>query len=237
MVNKTYNILGENMINIEALSKISYGIYIISSGDNNKGNGFVSNTVFQVASDPVKLAVCSNKNNFTTELIKKHGAFSISILAQESTPETFGKFGYKSGKDFDKMVGSKIKYGSTDVPIVLDDAIACLECKLLQTVDVGSHLLFIGELINSEIIDATKEPITYAYYREVKKGHSPKNAPTYQKPKTEETTTDKEAKKYKCVVCSYLYEEATEKIKFTDLPYSWVCPLCNSEKNMFSETP
>jgi len=225
------------MINLEALFKISYGIYIISSGDNTKGNGFISNTAFQVTSEPVKVAICSNKSNFTTELIKKHEAFSISILSQETAPETFGKFGYKSGIDFDKMVGSKIKYGSTGVPIVLDDAIAYMECKLLQTIDVGSHLLFVGELLNSEIIDATKQPITYAYYREVKKGHSPKNAPTYQKPKIEKTTTDEDAKKYKCVVCSYIYDEVTEKTKFTDLPYSWVCPLCGSDKTKFSETP
>jgi flavin reductase (DIM6/NTAB) family NADH-FMN oxidoreductase RutF/rubredoxin len=231
------------MINFEALSKISYGIYIISSGDRTKGNGFVANTALQVTSEPVKIAICSNKNNFTTELIKKHEAFSISILSQETAPETFGKFGYKSGIDFDKMVGSKIKYGSTGVPIVLDDAIAYLECKLLQTIDVGSHLLFIGELINSDIIETTKKPITYAYYREVKKGHSPKNAPTYQKPEIkeianiEEIKNNGDIKKYKCVVCSYVYDEATENPKFIDLPYYWVCPLCNSEKHVFSEIP
>jgi flavin reductase (DIM6/NTAB) family NADH-FMN oxidoreductase RutF/rubredoxin len=225
------------MINIEALFKISYGIYIISSGDNNKGNGFVSNTVVQVASDPAKLSVCSNKNNFTAELIQKHGAFSISILSQESAPETFGKFGYKSGKDFDKMVGSKIKYGATGVPIVLDDAIAYLECKLLQTIDVGSHLLFIGELLNSDEKEKKKEPITYAYYRQVKKGVSPKNAPTYHKPEIEKPKLEETTKKYKCVVCSYVYDEATEKIKFTELPYNWICPLCSSEKHVFGETP
>lgn len=227
------------MANTNALSKISYGIYIVISGDTKKGNGFISNTVCQVSSEPIKISVCSNKNNFTTELIQKHGAFSVSVLAKDAKPETFGKFGYKSGKDFDKMADSKIKYGSTGVPIVLDDAVSYMECKLLQTIDVGSHLLFIGELINSDIIDASKEPITYAYYREVKKGHSPKNAPTYQAAEVNEISTDNTKKtesndkQYKCIVCCYLYDEAHEKTKFVELPYYWICPLCSNDKTSF----
>ena len=57
------------MINFETLFKISYGLFIVCSGDRNKGNGFISNTVFQVSSDPPKFAACCNKNNFTAGFI------------------------------------------------------------------------------------------------------------------------------------------------------------------------
>ncbi len=167
------------MINFEALFKISYGLYIVSSGNADNGNGFISNTVFQVTAEPAQFAVCCNKNNFTAEIIKEYKVFSVSILQQETTPEIMGRFGYKSGRNINKMEGMNIKYGETGCLVVLNDSIAYLECKVLNTIDVGTHLMFIGELIQAENIDDTKEPLTYQYYRQVKKGIAPKNAPTY----------------------------------------------------------
>jgi len=167
------------MITIEALFKISYGLFIVSSGDKDHGNGFISNTVFQVTSEPARFAVCCNKNNFTAEFIQRSGAFSVSVLHQDASPDLFGRFGYKSGKDFDKLSGISVKYSETRVPIILNDSIAYLECKVIQTVDVGTHFLFIGELLNAEVLDDTKEPLTYLHYRQVRKGVAPKNAPTY----------------------------------------------------------
>lgn len=79
----------------------------------------------------------------------------------------------------DKLSGLHVKYGETDVPIVLNDCIAFLECKVVETFDVGTHYMFIGELIQSEIVDDTKEALTYLYYRQARKGAAPKNAPTY----------------------------------------------------------
>ncbi len=167
------------MINYEALFKISYGLYIVCSGDRSKGNGYVSNTVFQVTSTPPCFAASCNKDNLTAEFIKETGAFSVSVLHQDASSEIIGKFGYKSGTDIDKMDGSQVLYGDTGVPVVLDECIAFIECKVVNTIDVGTHLLFIGEMIRAEVIDDAKDPLTYLYYRRVKKGFSPKNAPTY----------------------------------------------------------
>jgi flavin reductase (DIM6/NTAB) family NADH-FMN oxidoreductase RutF len=187
------------MIDIEALFKISYGLYIVCSGDKSRGNGFISNTVFQVTAEPAKFAVCCNKNNYTSEFIKTYNAFSVSILDRDVSSELIGSFGYKSGRDFNKLVGTTLKYGSTGVPVVLDECIAYMEFKLLRTIDEGTHLIFIGELVTAEILDKTKEPLTYAYYRQVKKGVAPKNAPTYiDKSKLEQSQNAILSKKYKC---------------------------------------
>jgi flavin reductase (DIM6/NTAB) family NADH-FMN oxidoreductase RutF/rubredoxin len=224
------------MINFEALFRISYGLYIVSSGDKNKGNGFISNTVFQVTAEPAKFAACCNKNNYTAQIIRQCGAFSVSVLHKDTQPDIFGRFGYKSGKDFNKMEGMQLSYGETGVPIVLNDAIAFLECKVVQTFDVGTHWLFIGELVQSEILNDSLEPITYLYYRQVKKGIAPKNAPTYvDKSKIAEKTDKAANKKFKCTACGYIYDEAKEGKKFTDLPDDWVCPVCGSEKEDFIE--
>lgn len=225
------------MIDFEALFRISYGLYIVSSGDKNRGNGFISNTVFQVTSEPPKFAICCNKNNYSAEFIIRSKAFSVSVLHTAASPDLFGRFGYKSGKDFDKLEGLNVRYGeSTGVPIILNDSIAFLECRLVQTVDVGTHFLFIGELLHSEILDDSKEPITYMYYRQVRKGVAPKNAPTYiDKSKLSPAIKASAFKKYECTACDYIYDEAIEGKKFTDLPPDWVCPSCGVEKENFLE--
>ena len=168
------------MIDYEALFKIPYGLFIISSGDKEHGNGFISNSVMQVTAEPPQFAICCNKNNYTAEFISNSKVFSVSILHNEVAPDIFGRFGYRSGRDYNKMDGIDLMYGeSTGVPIVLNDSVAFLECRLVQTIDVGTHYLFIGHLMNAEIMDDEKEPITYAFYRKVRKGVAPKNAPTY----------------------------------------------------------
>ena len=224
------------MIQFEALFKISYGLYIVSSGNKNKGNGFISNTFFQVTAEPPRFVSCCNKDNYTASLIKETGAFAVSVIHKDTDPEIIGRFGYKSGKDTDKLSGMNIKYGETGVPIVLNDCIAYLECKVVETIDVGTHLMFIGELLQSVIVDDTKEALTYLHYREVRKGVAPKNAPTYiDKSKLGANLTGSGFKKFECTACGYIYDEADEDTRFADLPDDWVCPVCGSEKSDFIE--
>jgi flavin reductase (DIM6/NTAB) family NADH-FMN oxidoreductase RutF len=226
-----------SMIDYEALYKISYGLYIVCSGDKNNGNGFISNTVFQVTAEPVKFAACCSKNNYTVEFIRRTGAFSVSVLHTEASPELFGRFGYRSGKDFNKLEGLAVKYGeNTGVPIVLNDAVALCEFRVVETVDVGTHLLFIAELLHSEILNDTKDPITYSWYRQNRKGAAPKNAPTYvDKSKLAPKAVSTGHKKFSCLACGHMFDEAVEGIKFKDLPADWVCPSCGVGKEDYSE--
>lgn len=222
------------MINFEALYTVSYGLYIVSSGDSTKGNGYISNTVFQVTSEPPRFATCCNKDNFTAGLIQSCGNFSVSVLHTGSHSDIFGRFGYKSGRDINKFEGMKVIYGETGVPIIINDCMAFLEYRLVRTIDLDTHLMFIGDLVQAELIDHTKEPMTYSYYRHVKKGFPPKNAPTYiDKAKLEKTIKTAGNKQYKCTLCGYLYDENDEAVKFADLDKNWVCPLCGAPKTDF----
>ena len=222
------------MINFEALFKISYGLYVVSSGSKKYGNGFISNTVFQVTSAPPKFAACCNKDNHTAGVIQSAGCFSVSVLHSDTAPGIMGTFGFKSGKDINKLEGMEIRYGESGVPIVLNDAIAFLECRVVETYDVGTHLMFIGELIQADLFEPDKEPLTYLHYREVKKGVAPKNAPTYiDKSKLEKKAPDQDYAKYECAACGYIYDEEKEGKRFEELPDDWVCPVCGSEKEDF----
>ncbi len=222
------------MINYEALFKISYGLYVVSSGSEEYGNGYISNTVLQVTSDPPRFATCCNKDNHTAGLIKSSGLFAVSVLSQDAGAATIGTFGYKSGKEANKLEKMNVRYGETGVPIVLDDAVAFLECKVSETYDVGTHLMFIGDLVQAEVIDDSLDPLTYLHYRKVKKGVAPKNAPTYiDKSKLEKKPTEQEHARYECPACGYIYDEEKEGVRFEDLPEDWICPLCGSEKDDF----
>lgn len=223
-------------MNIEAFFKITYGLYVVSSGYKEKLNGYVSNTVFQVTAEPPQLAISCSKNNFTEELIRKSKVFSISILQKEINPDIIGTFGYRSGKDLEKFGKFNYKTGLTGAPILLDNTLAWFECEVVQTIDVGSHVLFIGKVIDGDTTGLAGEPLTYAWYREVKKGVAPKNAPTYiDKSKLEAKPKDKTFKKFKCPACGFIYDESKEPVKFKDLPDDWICPACGTEKADFIE--
>lgn len=167
-------------MNKSACFKLSYGLYVVTSGLPGRANGQIVNTVFQVTSEPAQLAVSVNKANYTHEIIKGCGLFAATVLAQ-SAPMTFiGRFGFRSGRDMNKLEGINVKTDQTGVPIVLDYGIAYFDAIVKAELDCGTHTIFLGELVGAEIIN-DEEPMTYAYYHLVKGGKSPKNAPTYIK--------------------------------------------------------
>jgi rubredoxin len=134
----------------------------------------------------------------------------------------------------DKMEGMNIRYGLTGAPIILNDSLAYLDLKVVKKIDVGTHWMFIGELVDAQLINDENDPITYAYYREVRKGVSPKNAPTYRAPSEPETENSPEAfSRYECSDCGYIYDEKIDGVKFVDLPDDWVCPVCGAPKSDF----
>ncbi len=170
---------GNPLINIEVFFKVTYGLYIVSSKSDNKLNGFISNSVVQITAEPSQFAVCCHKDNYTSLMIRESRIFSVSVLHRDTRAELIGLFGYKSGRTIDKFENVSYITGKTGVPVVTDDTIAWFECKLGQIYDVGTHLIFTGEVVQNQIIDPDKEPLTYNYYREVRKGFAPRNAPTF----------------------------------------------------------
>ncbi|PIP12210.1 MAG: flavin reductase [bacterium (Candidatus Stahlbacteria) CG08_land_8_20_14_0_20_40_26] len=165
-------------MNNKTLYKISYGLYVVSSKRGEKINGQIANTVFQITSQPPTIAVSINKENLTHEFIERSKVFTISILSEETPMKFIGHFGFKSGKELNKFKDVNYKVGVTGAPIVLENAIGYLEAELTNTLDAGMHTVFIGKVLDAEIIN-DKEPMTYAYYHKVKGGKAPKTAPTY----------------------------------------------------------
>jgi flavin reductase (DIM6/NTAB) family NADH-FMN oxidoreductase RutF len=165
-----------------------YGVYIISSKKGDKINGQIANTAFQITSDPATVAISINKQNLTHEYIETSKVFTVSILSQEAPMTLIGNFGFKSGRDIDKFQDIEYRKGVTGAPIVLDQTVAFMECEVLSSTDVGTHTIFIGKIIDCDNL-SDAEPMTYAYYHQIKGGKSPKTAPTYVKEEAEVVKT------------------------------------------------
>lgn len=230
-------------MNIEAFFKLTYGLYVVSSAADGKLNGYVSNTVFQVTAEPPQIALACSKNNLTTSLIERSQVFAVSVLERDSSAEVIGKFGYKSGKDTEKFNSVNYATGKTGVPILMENAIATFECEVVQQFDVGSHLLFIGKVVEGEIVNAEADPLTYAYYREIRKGKAPKNAPTYIAPeKLDKLEVSPATEEMYCTACGFNYNPKmgdpdsgiAPGTAFEDIPDSWVCPVCGAAKSDFT---
>ncbi len=165
-------------IDSKAFRSLSYGLYVVTSRDGDRLNGQIANAVFQVTSKPPQLAVCLNKENLTHDLVAKSGVFAVSVLKEDAPMSFIGLFGFKSGRDVDKLSQVAYQMGKTGVPFVTDHAVAVVEAKVVKSLDVGTHTLFVGEVADAKVI-GKGDPMTYAYYHQVKGGKSPKRAPTY----------------------------------------------------------
>ncbi|MFC2032334.1 rubredoxin [Chloroflexota bacterium] len=206
----------------------------------DKLNGQIANTVFQITSEPPTIAVSINKNNLTHDFIKSSRVFTASVLCQDTPLSFIGRFGFKSGRDIDKLEGVKYEIGETKTPVVTENAVSYIEAKVTKEVDVGTHTIFIGEVVGADVI-SEKICMTYEYYHQIKRGTTPKTAPSYVEEKVEVAYN---MAKYKCSVCGYIYDP--EKggpdggIKpgtpFEEIPDDWVCPVCGAAKSEFEKT-
>jgi len=225
-------------MNLKALYKLGYGLYVVCSKKGDRFNGQIANTVFQITSEPPIIAVSINKNNLTHEFIKESKMLTVSVISQDTPLSFIGHFGFKSGRDIDKLEGISYKTGETQAPVVTDNALAYLEARVIQEVDVGTHTIFIGELVDADVIKEG-EPMTYAYYHQVKRGTTPRTAPSYIAEKKEAP----KMAKYKCTVCGYVYDPELGDpdggikpgIPFEEIPDDWVCPVCGAAKSDFEK--
>jgi len=219
-------------MNENALYLINYGLYIVGSKDDLKINAQISNTVFQVTDKPNTIVISINKSNYTHEFIEASKLFTVSIIAKTAPLSLIGNFGFKSGKNVNKFEKISHLLTKNGLPVVLEHTLGYIECRVVNSIDVFTHTLYIGEVIDAEVFKKD-EPMTYAYYHEIKNAQAPKSTPIYQAPKS--------SKKYVCKVCGWVYDpeigDPDGGIKpgteFEDIPDAWVCPVCGAAKSDF----
>ncbi len=187
----------------KALFNIGYGLYVLTANEGTKDNGCIINTVMQVTSNPLQVSITVNKQNYTTAMIQRTKKFNVSMLTEKTDFETFKHFGYQSGATCNKFENyNDTKRSPNGVLYLTKNTNAFLSGYVKQELDLGSHILFIGQLVAAEVL--SEEPsVSYAYYQ--------KNI----KPKPQETKKSG----WRCKICGYIYEGET-------LPDDYICPLC-----------
>lgn len=214
-------------MNKNVFRNLSYGVYVISTLDGERHTGCIANSAMQITSSPATIAVSINHDNYTNSCIEKSGKFALSILSENSDPGIIGKFGFQSGKDTNKF--DHIDYKVADGIAVINDSCGYIVCKVINKMETPTHTVFLGEVTDGDILSKTPA-MTYAYYHNVVKGESPKNAPTYLP--EEDTSAAPETSKWVCTICGYVYDGETP---FEELPDTYVCPVCKQPKTKFEK--
>ncbi|MBO5347511.1 MAG: flavin reductase, partial [Lachnospiraceae bacterium] len=148
----------------KALYNLSYGVFMLSTKAGDKVNGCITNTCMQVASNPTRVAISVLNTNYTCDLIKESGIFALSILDQTVTFESIKYFGYQSGRDVDKMGGLVLPMDINGVPYMGWQTCAVISCKVISSQDLGSHTLFVAEVVDAKLLN-DNAPLTYADYQ------------------------------------------------------------------------
>ena len=213
---------------LEALYKLTHGLYILGATDGKRFVGSVVDAVMQVANKPLVLALSCNNQSYTRECIMRDGRFSLSVLGKNIDPYVIAHFGFQSSKNVDKW--QSMDYVVRDSLPYLKDNIATVRCKVLQSVQYESNTLFLAE-VEDCVNGKNCEPLTYLDYRSYFKDEVIKKFNEVKQAKEKKMAEDKnEGKKWVCTVCGYVYDGETP---FEELPEDWVCPLCGVDKSFF----
>ncbi|MDR0914767.1 MAG: flavin reductase [Oscillospiraceae bacterium] len=191
-----------------SLFKISYGLYVLTTKFCGRDNGCIINTPVQVADNPLLITISINKQNYSTEVLQQTGECNLSVLAKSVPFSVFENFGFKSGRDTDKLAGVDISRTENGLCYLNQFTNAVISLKVISNRDLGSHIEFLCEVTEAKVL-SDEESVTYADYH--------KNI----KPKPQKKT-----KGYRCVICGYVHESDT-------LPDDFVCPICKHGAEAF----
>jgi len=203
-------------MNKKAMNCLSYGLFVLTAKVGEKDNGCIINTVQQVTSDPNRISITVNKANYTHDMVMESGIFTVSTISEEAKFDLFKHFGFQSGRDVDKFADfSDCAVGENGVKYITLGTNSYLSGKVVQTVDLGTHTMFIADVTDMEVLSDAASA-TYSYYHSNIK----------PKPQPEKAPTGKTI--WRCTICGYEYEGE-------ELPADYICPLCKHPASDFEK--
>lgn len=201
----------------KAMNCLSYGLFVLTTKVGEKDNGCIINTVQQVTSDPNRISITVNKANYTHDMIKESGVFTVSTISQQAKFDLFKHFGFQSGKQADKFADfTDYVVGANGVKYITQGTNSYISGKVCQSVDLGTHTMFIADVTDMGVLSDT-ESATYSFY------HS------NIKPKPQAVGTTEAGKTiWRCTICGYEYVGE-------ELSADFICPLCKHPASDFEK--
>ena len=191
-------------MNTKALYSLTYGVYLLSARENGRDNACIINTAVQVANNPTRISIAVIKGGLTHDMVASTGVFNLSTITTDASYSLFSHFGMQSGRSVDKFADfADVARSANGLVYLTAHASAFLSLRVVESHDLGSHTLFVGELVDGEVL-SDAPACTYGYYQTTIKRQAPRPA----------------AKKgWKCVICGHVYEG-------DQLPEGYICPIC-----------
>jgi flavin reductase (DIM6/NTAB) family NADH-FMN oxidoreductase RutF len=125
---------------------IPNALVLIGARSGDRWNAMTASWVTQVSMDPVSVAVSIDRTSVTHELIMTGGSFSVNLWSPDDT-RVFVKFSKPAEKTPTSLNGRPIREGVTGAPI-FEEAVAWLEARVTAALDVGTHTIFVGEVVD-----------------------------------------------------------------------------------------
>ncbi len=220
------------MIDRKAFRSLSSGLYLITAKAGDARCGCVVNTLVQVASEPATLSVSLNKENATTAAVRQAGRFTASCLSEQADMQLIGTFGFHTSTELDKFAQHASARDEAGMPYVAEQCCAWFSAKVVSELDLGTHVLFVGEVQECAKVADAAAPMTYAFYHQVKGGKTPPKASSYlgeEQPAVAsvQSNGDEQPKvAWRCTICGHM--------EYVDeLPDDFVCPVCGVGKEFF----
>ena len=200
----------------KAVFKLSYGLFVLTAREGEKDNGCITNTAIQVTSEPNRISIAVNKANYTHDMVMHTRKFNVSILSQEASFDTFKHFGFQSGRNVDKFADfTACRRAENGIYIITEGTNAYISAEVEQTIDLGTHTLFIAKVTDLDVLSSVSSA-TYEYYQNNIK----------PKPQAPVAPTGKTV--WRCTVCGYIYEG-------DPIPADFICPLCKHPASDFEK--
>lgn len=201
----------------KTMYNLTYGLFVLVAHQEGKDNGCIINTVMQVTVVPNTIAIAVNKSNFTHDMIIETGKFNISILSEQAKMAVFERFGFQSGKTVDKFKDFlPIKRSENGILYMTEEANSYLSAEVENTIDLGTHTLFIASITDMETLNK-EASVTYSYYQ--------KNIKPQPKPVN---GLEKGKVVWRCTVCGYEYVGE-------EIPEDYICPICKHPVSDFEK--
>ncbi len=137
------------------LSRFASGIAIITARDGERDVGMTVSAFCSVSLSPPLVLVCVDRSASMHGLLLRHPKLGISIMASEHEAHC-RRFADK--QETRRFEGIPFIRGESDV-MLLDDAMAHLECQLVSHCDAGDHTIFIAQVENGAMRDG--QPLLY----------------------------------------------------------------------------
>ncbi|WP_365368652.1 flavin reductase [uncultured Senegalimassilia sp.] len=220
------------MFDKKAFHSLSYGMYVIGTRFDDKDYGCVANTFAQVTSSPLQVSVALNKENATTAAVRQAGRFTASCLSEQADMQLIGTFGFHTSTELDKFAQHASARDESGLPYVAEQCCAWFSAKVVSELDLGTHVLFVGEVEECAKVADAAAPMTYASYHQVKGGKTPPKASSYlgeEQPAAapaESSAAEQPKVAWRCTICGHM--------EYVDeLPDDFVCPVCGVGKEFF----